>query len=238
MTRRPRLDRDTAVETYVHQGQLEVLEQIRRDAALLDGEVTAVGPFSRVDPEQVARSVGKTRGAINNVWGSGAQFQNAVISQFLIDDELGLGVHEMPAPTDFQSLDDWIVALARAEIERGPTRNMKPSNSYALRWAVWLTLVPYGIWSDRIASASTREFQLGVARYVSELLSPMLDHFDRRLQPGVTIEDLATAIASQVEGAWLNTCLSDDPLDDGVSNETRLCAAFAMLINGALEPLP
>jgi hypothetical protein len=236
VTRRHRLDRQTALETYVNQGQLEVFEQIRRDAALLDGEVTAVGPFNRVDPEHVARSVGKTRGAINNLWGSGTQFQNAVIAQFLIDDELGLRSHNMPAPADFQSLEDWIAALAQAELELGPTRHMEPSNSYALRWAVWLTLVPYGIWSERIASSSTREFRLGVARYESELLLPMLSHFDRRLRVGVSIQDLATGIASLVEGFWLSTCLSDDPLGDGVTNETRLTTALTMLINGALEP--
>jgi hypothetical protein len=66
----------------------------------------------------------------------------------------------------------------------------------------------------------------------------MLSHFDRGLRTSVKLEDLATAIASLVEGFWLTTCLSDDPLGDGVTNETRLTAGLAMLINGALEPLP
>jgi hypothetical protein len=46
-----------------------VLEQIRADAAALDGQSLAIGPFARLDAGAVAAREGKTRGAVYNLFG-------------------------------------------------------------------------------------------------------------------------------------------------------------------------
>ena len=73
---RSTLPKSEARRRYIEMGELVVLEQIRKkDAKKLDDGAVAVGPFARLDAEDVAARDGKTRGAITNLFGSQAAFQ-------------------------------------------------------------------------------------------------------------------------------------------------------------------
>ena len=72
---RSTLPKTEARRRYIEIGEVVVLEQIRRDAAMLDEELVAVGPFARLDAEAVATKDGKTRGVISNLFGSQAAFR-------------------------------------------------------------------------------------------------------------------------------------------------------------------
>lgn len=236
---RRRLSRDHAEEAYIRAGEVEVFRQLQRDAEALDVTMAderafALGPFSRLKTDVVLGELGKTRGAINHLWGSQEAFRAAVMHVFLNDDSLGVADVRYPAPAEHATLDDWIAAWAATEIERGPRHGMAPQSSYGMRWAAWLGLVPYGIWSDTVATTSNDEFRAGTTRLVGEVLEPALAHFDRRLVEGTTIEDLAVAVSTTIEGTWLTACLTaDDPLGRPGSIATTLARSLSLLVSGA-----
>ena len=237
--RRERLARVDAEETYIRAGELEVFRQLQRDGAALDATLAdkrafAVGPFARVRADVVVDELGKTRGAINNLWGSQEAFRAAVMGVFLNDAGLGATDVDHPDPADFESLDDWVGAWAVVEIERGPRHAMQPSNRYGLRWAAWLGLVPYGIWSESIAEPSMDELRSGVERYATQILGPALAHFGAQLAEPTTIDDLAVAVHEAVEGTWLTSCLtSDDPIGRSNPLSATLATTLRLLIRGA-----
>jgi hypothetical protein len=242
-----RLPRSDAEERYIRAGELEVFRQLQRDGQALEQSLSrsqafAVGPFARVRSDALVDELGRTRGAINNLWGSQEAFRAAVMATFLNDTGLGLSEVRYPEPSDAPDLDSWIDALARVEIERGPHHGMRPENRYGLRWAAWLGLVPYGIWSETVAQASLDEYRLGAERYGDQILAPALRHFGRTLIPPTTVHDLAVAACSVVEGFWLNACLSSkDPLGRSGSICNSLATTLRLLIRGATvraEPGP
>lgn len=236
---RERLSRNDAESTYIRAGELEVFRQLQRDGLALDETLAedralALGPFARLQTNLVVDELGKTRGAINNLWGSQEAFRAAVMAVFLNDASLGIADVQYPDPVDSSSLDAWIDALAKTEIERGPRHGMQPENRYGLRWAAWLGLAPYGIWSESVATASIEEFRNGVERYAAEVLGPALARFGLTLAFPTTLEDLAVAVSSTVEGMWLNACLSaDDPIGRSVTIDATLANALRLLIRGA-----
>ena len=238
---RERLARVDAEETYIRAGELEVFRQLQRDGAALDATLAdkrafAVGPFARVRADVVVDELGKTRGAINNLWGSQEAFRAAVMGVFLNDDSLGAADVDTPDPANFGGLRDWVDAWAVAEIERGPRHAMQPSNRYGLRWAAWLGLVPYGIWSERIAATSMDELRSGVDRYATQILGPALAHFGAELADPTTIEDLAVAVHEAVEGTWLTSCLTaDDPIGRSRPLSAALATTLYLLIRGATQ---
>ena len=237
--RRERLARVDAEETYIRAGELEVFRQLQRDGAALDATLAdnrafAVGPFARVRADVVVDELGKTRGAINNLWGSQEAFRAAVMGVFLNDDSLGADDVEYPMPAAFATLDEWVAAWARAEIERGPRHAMQPSNRYGLRWAAWLGLVPYGIWSDSIAQTSMDELRSGVDRYAGQILGPALAHFGAELAEATTIDDLAVAVHEAIEGTWLTSCLTqNDPIGRDNPLGATLAKTLQLLVRGA-----
>jgi hypothetical protein len=217
---------------------------MQRDALDLDMTIprqgtSVVGPFARVRADEVVRSLGKTRGAINNVWKSQESFQAAVMAFSLsasAEDGLGVGGAEYRAPASFEDVDEWIGALAASELERGPHHGMEPRACYALRWAAWLGLAPYAIWSEAIATQSLTEYRLGVENY-SKLLTPALEHFGLELTNGVTLADFAVAIASTVEGFWLNACCSEsDPAGRAQQLDRSLATTLLLILRGATRP--
>jgi len=236
---RERLARVDAEETYIRAGELEVFRQLQRDGAALDATLAdnrafAVGPFARVRADVVVDELGKTRGAINNLWGSQEAFRAAVMGVFLNDDSLGADDVTYPDPAAFASLDQWVAAWAAVEIERGPRHAMQPSNRYGLRWAAWLGLVPYGIWSDSIAETSMDELRSGVDRYATQILGPALSHFGAELAEPTTIDDLAVAVHEAIEGTWLTSCLTgDDPIGRPNPLSTSLAKTLQLLLRGA-----
>jgi len=203
---RSTLPREEARRRYVEIGELAVLEQVRRDAVRLDEESIAVGPFARLDANAVAALDGKTRGAITNVFGSQAAFQADTMALALSAVDWVERV-EYPDPSAFADAEAWLDALLEVESARGPSHAAEPVVGYATLWALWLSAVPYGLWSERVSRPSIDE-QLQHLDRLEEVLRGALDSFGLALRDGTTVRDLASALASLVEGVWLNQCLT------------------------------
>ncbi len=203
---RSTLSKDEARRRYVELAEVAVLEQIREDAETLDRESIPVGPFARLDANAVAAAEGKTRGSITNLFGSQAAFQAETMA-------LAMSARDWiehivyPAPADHPSGDAWIDALLAAESARGPQRGADPVSTYAFLWAIWLSAVPYGLWSERIRRPSMDEHAQWVTR-LETVLGEALDHFALAPRDG-SVRDLAEAFANLIEGVWLNQCLTD-----------------------------
>ncbi len=203
---RSNLPRDEARRRYVELAELAVLEQIRADAAALDGQSLAIGPFARLDAGAVAAREGKTRGAVNNLFGSQAALQIETMAYALEAADL-VGSVEYPAPADHETDEAWVAAFFAAQSARGPAHGADPALDYAALWALWLATVPYGVWSERVSGPSMEEYRGWIAD-LERTLRAAIDHFGRELDEGTTITDLATAAAALIEGAWLNQCLT------------------------------
>ena len=216
-------------------GSLVALEQIQKDSQLLGEGALAVGPFARLDAEAVAAHDGKTRGAITNLFGSQAAFQAAAMA-LALDAREWVNRIEFPAPQDFSDAEQWLDALLAGESARGPAHGAKPAAEHGLVWALWLSAVPYGIWSEEIAKPSVGEYVQTVQRLEQAILGAF-DHFELTVQPGTSINDLACAIVSLTEGIWLNQCLSRrHPCDKAEPVATMLRRGGRMLWRGAVMP--
>jgi len=202
---RSTLSKEAARRRYVELAEVAVLEQIRDDAEALDRESIPVGPFARLDANVVAAREGKTRGSITNLFGSQGSFQAETMEQVLSARDWIERI-EYPTPADHATGDAWIDALLLAESRRGPQHGAEPTSTYAFLWAMWLSAVPYGLWSERISQPSMDEHVQWVDR-LEVVLGDAIDHFGLRTTDG-TVRDLAEAFASLVEGVWLNQCLS------------------------------
>jgi hypothetical protein len=216
-------------------GGLVALEQIQKDSQLLGDQPIAVGPFARLDAEAVAAHDGKTRGAITNLFGSQAAFQAETMA-------LALDAHEwverikFPAPGDFADAESWFDALLVGESTRGPAHGAKPTVNDGFLWSLWLSALPYGIWSEQIAKPSMAEYVQTVGK-LEEALQGALHHFELTVQPGTSINDLACATASLIEGVWLNQCLTKrHPCDKSEPIATVLRRGGRMLWRGATMP--
>jgi hypothetical protein len=204
--RRSTLPREEARRRYVEIGELAVLRQMRTDARRLDEESIAVGPFARLDANAVASLEGKTRGAITNVFRSQAAFRAETMALALSAEDWVEDVG-YPDPVGFASAGEWVDAFFAGESARGPVHGAAPAVGYATLWALWLSAVPYGLWSERVSRPSIDEQQRHIDR-LEDVVGGALDHFGLKLREGVTTRDLASAIASLVEGVWLNQCLT------------------------------
>lgn len=230
--RRSLLPPDEARQRYIRAAESVLLRQIRSDARRLDGQNdrqhVAVGPFATLSAEAVAASTdGKSRGAITNLFKSQRQFQLQAMALVLEDPEADIQMP--PDPVGFPDATAWVDALAVAESARGPHHRMDPTPGYGLIWALWLSQVPYGVWSQRIASPSMREFRHSVARVETHGIIPALERFSLEVRPPWEVLDLATALASTIEGVWLNQALSadhptrqQDPAVDAMRNALRM----------------
>jgi AcrR family transcriptional regulator len=240
VTARQRLRRDDAESTYIRAGELEVFRQLQRDGAALDVTLAderapAVGPFSRLRTDAVADELGKTRGAFNHVWGSQEAFRAAVMADFLNDTGLGLDEAAHPDPASCHDLDEWITRWAASELERGPRHGMPPENRYGLRWAAWLGLVPYGLWSDAVAEPSLEEYRASVRHLTDDVLAPAFEHFAMALRDDTTLDDVGVAAATAIEGTWLNACLtSSDPIGRDGPLTNSLAATLRAIIRGSI----
>jgi hypothetical protein len=224
-----------ARQRYVEMGELAVLEQIRTDSERLDRESIAVGPFARLDANAVAARDGKTRGAITNLFGSQASFQAETMALALSARDW-IAQIEYPAPSDFSSADAWVDAFFTAESARGPRQGSEPAISYAFLWALWLSAVPYGLWSEHVRVPSVEEHQQWLDR-LERVLEEALRHFDLIVREGTTVADLACAVASMIEGVWLNQCVTTrHPSDPSEPIATVLRRSGRLLWLGATEP--
>jgi hypothetical protein len=231
---RSTLPKTEARRRYIEIGEVVVLEQIRRDAAMLDEELVAVGPFARLDAEAVATKDGKTRGVISNLFGSQAAFQAETMALALSASALIEDV-EYPFPADFADAAAWVDAFFSGQSARGPKHGAKPVVNYASLWALWLSAVPYGLWSEQVRGPSMEEHRQWL-EHLEVLLGQALDHFGLTVRTGMTVNDLACAAASLIEGVWLNQCLTrHHPCDPSEPIATVLRRAGRMLWLGATE---
>jgi hypothetical protein len=224
---RSTLPKNEARRRYVELGELKVLERIKHDSELLDEQAIPIGPFARLDANAVAAHDGKTRGAITNLFGSQAAYQAETMALVL---SVGDWIEQLqyPAPEDFPSADAWLDAFFGAEFERGPQHGGEPAVTYGTLWALWLSTVPYGIWSERVQGPSLEEHAQWVAKLEREF-EHALAHFGLALREGTTLNDLAGGIASLIEGVWLNQCLTtrhptrpSEPIVDMLRRSGRL----------------
>lgn len=214
-------------------GGLVVLEQIQKDSQLLAGKAMAVGPFARLDADDVAARDGKTRGAITNLFGSQAAFQAETMA-LALDASEGVARIQFPAPAEFADAEAWLDALLAGEAARGPAHGAKPAVNDGFLWALWLGALPYGIWSEEVAKPSMAEYMQTVGR-LEEAIEGALAHFGLALREGTTINDLACAVVSLIEGTWLNQCLTKrHPFDKAEPIGTALRRGGLMLWRGAV----
>ena len=233
--KRSRLPRSEARQRYVEIGELAALKQIKSDAKALDNQMIAIGPFARLDAGAVAARDGKTRGAITNLFGSQSAFQGEIMALALNAGEW-IDRIEFADPAAFASADAWLDAFFAGESARGPRHRATPVVNYSFLWALWLSAVPYGMWSAEISKASFDEHRKWVER-LEDVVKRALEHFGMTLRKGTTINDLACAIATLVEGAWLNQCLTTrHPCDPAEPIATLLLRAGRLLWLGATEP--
>jgi hypothetical protein len=214
-------------------GGLVVLEQIQKDSQLLGDKAIAVGPFARLDAEDVAARDGKTRGAITNLFGSQAAFQAETMALALDASEWVARI-KFPAPADFADAEGWFDALLAGESARGPAHGTKPAVNDGFLWALWLGALPYGIWSEVVAKPSMAEYVQTTGR-LEDAIKGALDHFGLAMREGTSANDLACAVASLVEGTWLNQCLTKrHPCDRSEPVATLLRRSGLMLWRGAV----
>lgn len=204
--RRSTLAKSEARQRYISVGQLVVLEQIQQDSALLDGGTMAIGPFARLDANTVAARDGKSRGAITNLFGSQAAFQIETMALALNASEWVERV-KLPSPGDYATAEAWLDALLDGQSERGPAHSATPAVADGFLWMLWLSAVPYGLWSEHIARPGMQEYVQWVGR-LEVVFERALDHFGLALREATTVNDLACAVASLIEGVWLNQCLT------------------------------
>jgi len=229
---RSRRPRDEARLRYVEMGQLAALQQIKRDSEALDRRSLAVGPFVRLDAGAVAERDGKTRGVISHLFGSQAAFQAATMARTL-DAGDWIEQADFPAPGDHPDAGAWVEALFAAESARGPQRGARPKVDYAALWALWLSTVPYGLWSERVSTPSMEEHVQWVEK-LEGAFGEAIEHFGAQLRESVTLTDLAGAAASLIEGAWLNQCLTaTHPSRPGEPSEAFLRRSGRLLWEGA-----
>jgi hypothetical protein len=232
---RSTLPKPEARKRYVRMGELVVLEQIQKDSEMLADGAIAVGPFARLDASAVAAHDGKTRGAITNLFGSQAAFQAETMALALNAGEWVERI-KLPAPCNFPTADAWFDALLAGQSARGPVHGAKPTVDDGFLWALWLSTVPYGLWSEQVSRPSMGEYVQWVKR-LEEVLEQALDRFGLTIREGATVNDLACTVASMIEGVWLNQCLtSRHPCDPSEPIATALRRAGRMLWLGATEP--
>lgn len=140
---------------------------------------------------------------------------------------------ELPDPAAYGSAGEWVDALFAGESERGPRHDAEPEAAYGFLWALWLSAVPYGLWSERISDPSMDEHAQLVCK-LEAAFAGALERFGVTLRDGTTVNDLACASASLVEGVWLNQCLTNrHPFDSGEPIGTVLRRGGRMLWRGA-----
>jgi hypothetical protein len=233
--RRSSLSKPEARRRYIEIGELVALERIRMDSDLLDEQSIAIGPFARLDANAVAARDGKTRGAITNLFGSQAAFQAETMALALRAGDWIEGI-KYPAPNEHPTAEGWVEALLAAESARGPAHGGEPAVDYASLWALWLSAVPYGLWSEEIARPSMEEHVQWLQR-LEQVFEEVLDHFDLTLREDITVGDLACAFASLIEGVWLNQCLTTrHPSDPAEPIATALRRSGLLLWRGATQP--
>ena len=117
---------------------------------------------------------------------------------------------------------------------RGPAHGAKPTVNDGFLWALWLGALPYGVWSEVVAEPSMAEYVQTVGR-LEEAIEERAGAFRTAMREGTTVNDFACAVASLIEGVWLNQCLTKrHPCDRSEPVSTLLRRSGLMLWRGAI----
>ena len=146
---------------------------------------------------------------ISHLFGSQAAFQAETMARALDAGDWIEQPELPPRPTIPTPARGWR-RCSPAESARGPRHGARPKVDYAALWALWLSTVPYGLWSERVSTPSMEEHVQWVEK-LEGAFAEAIEHFGLRLREAVTLTDLAGAAASLIEGAWLNQCLTATP---------------------------
>jgi hypothetical protein len=164
--------------------------------------------------------------------------ERSPIRRLSVTGDVTTGWHSSMQTTPHRRIPARDEAVASAESKRGPLHGMEPEESYAMRWVLWLSQVPYGVWRERIATPSMREFRHSAERLEAELVRPALARFELEPRPSWTPRDVASAMVSLREGLWLNRCLSEKhSTRPGVDPAEAARTALTMLWQGATQPV-
>ena len=143
-----------------------------------------------------------------------------------------------PDPREHRDGDAWLDALLAAESARGPRHGSEPVVTYASLWMLWLSAVPYGVWSERVSGPSMDEHVQWLDR-LATAIQGALDHFGLTLRDDVSVGDVACGLASLIEGVWLDQCLTDrHPTDPDEPIATALRRGGRLLWRGAIREAP
>jgi hypothetical protein len=238
------LTRGEARRRYIDIAETVLIDQVSAAAKAFDAQhprpQSALGLFASIDANAVAARDGKTRGAITNLFGSQAEFQVESMAMSTEDrDYGGFGERAYPCPTQFENSAEWVCQVARIESSRGPQRGRPTERGYARRWLLWLSMVPYAPWSERLSEAAREEFDGWVGKLERDVIAPALEHFSEEPVDGVSTTDLAFAFNAAVEGLWLSQCVAE--VHGGRAELTTQRAAeqtLTMLWRGATKPKP
>ena len=139
-----------------------------------------------------------------------------------------------PAPADFASAEAWVDALFAGESARGPRHGAEPAVEYASLWTLWLSALPYGLWSEHDLRARAWRRTSSGSSGSSMRCRRRSTTSASRCATSTTVADLACACASLIEGAWLNQCLTlEHPLDPSEPIATALRRSGRLLWRGA-----
>ncbi len=239
--RRSKLSREEARHRYIQLAREVILKQVKVDARRLDREDDdrriAVGPFARLSAEQVATlDEGRSRGAITNLFKSQRRFQLEAMALALEDPVVD--AFDRPDPRGFADAEAFIEALAMGESAKGALHETDNVEGYAAGWVLWLSQVPYGIWSEYIAEPSMKEFRHSAERLERETVRPALEHFGLEMRPPWTPMDLGNAMMSMIEGLWLNQCLTrEHATSPGTPSARGMRDSLLMIWQGATQPV-
>jgi hypothetical protein len=94
-----------------------------------------------------------------------------------------------------------------------------------------------GIWFAGLKTVVRKDFGVPVPRPPQSEHEGALEHSGLSLREGTSVNDLACALASMIEGVWLNQCLTRrHPSDPSEPIATVLRRSGRLLWLGATEP--
>jgi len=252
--KRERLPRKVAEARYLDTGLDLLLESVRDRAQQLDRALVAdgpdgsapdiPGPVADVTAHAVADQLGKTRGAITNIWGSQQQFHLALLKKLLTStDNLGAipDRHETEELVD--SIDDVASAVsvfADGELERGPRPdpdldNLTNSQLWGSLFLTELAYYPYAQWSARVRKLIHDGNENYLDQLVNNFYQPGLDGLGRREHPNLRYHDLARILYALTMGFWLMGVYAPEKTDQTIDLDGRKWTLFAHAVDALVH---
>jgi hypothetical protein len=249
---RTRLARDVARRTYLDAARRLIFHGWRADAEALDAaladpslEVPIIGPLQHLDAETVAAAVGKTRGAINNIWGSQQRFLLDVLQESLAEIDTGFSTDLLGTidPTLLpRDLESAVKLLTELEVARAPRPGLDPDGDhYTLHWLLIVSTTMYAVWSETIRLPARDGWNAALRNLADELYKPVLALYGVRVRPPLTEYDLAMMVSNITTGAFVQHALDPEAVEEefvlGGSSSTRYGLTVRAVISAYTEPI-